>query len=1213
MPPRRQNRLANLSQGHNEPEIESSSVSSSENSDVFNEIRTGTPRQVVSQGVVFCCHVPHCGQSFKHQNQFMLHLNTTHVDVDLAALNRQPNTRSQNFLRCSICQRICYNSRGLTQHFSSAHEVSRGLPRHGTPYPSQGQNSQDEVGEENNGQLALGMTHLNSTQMSNSDPTEPGSVAASGNPLGSGQDVSLSTPTANAFEEEEEIPGHTQTNDAAANAFLTNLVTDVHAQVAAVGSNFSDEVLEQMRYTYTKGLFFLHRTWIPSLRNVTTKLIRLMSLADLNEEKRKRAVFAFLVLPGFLRSLLDIKTSRVVDTLRKLHVSSSPAEEILEQALELLPIVRNVQVRLQERSKHRRTSTTSKVKSTHNKIVKLFREHRYSAAMKHLEQFSASLGGTPSVTSNMDITQKIAAVGKLNPPGTANDILPPANDDPVPEMELAITADQVEATISKLPQGSANGISGWTYDILRQLYTGKGSGLNSDTLMEHYSALATFFNLIVQGRIPNDQWLVSRAVLLPKPDGGLRPLGIGETWYRLLNRCILSNIGSLVGESLLPLQLGCSIKGGCEIGARLAQVVLDSDERYVIIKTDFKNAFNLIPRKNLLNGVREYCPQLCKLFRWAYGAPSDLRDATGTLLGHSSTGCKQGDPLAFLLFCVGVQNCLINIDEKVSGIYTDACNNALPDSDLKPGVFGYADDFSIFCSWSLAPQLCTALIELTGGADLTLNLDKCNITVSSENIRALLSEMHLPFKQITVGSVVLGCPTGTAEYRKQAAMEAVASVCKSFPGLAKLELPAKVVATLLKFCISPRAGYLARVLDPLYSMDALKTLDAEIDHTICRTLHHLPPSDEEAAVIAVLRSLPRWLGGMAIPRYSWVAGHTSCLKSAILCRDFVEEHFDGTLTPGEVDIDIGSFANPAQPFLSHPVVAPSSQGDETAESRILPVERRNISDVEMAQYIAAFWHIHSFLLRIDCPDRAAWLLSSAHDYANSWLYVSRNSSSWFSGSSSYLTDKEYSHSLCNLLLIRSPNAMPLGSRCLCVVQHNLAPGRIPSNNPYHHLDCIATKCFRSFCHTEISRAVTHYIKKRIPNIAIAQTPHIQRRNTAQNNTQILMADLVVTPADRSGMYIDFTVGNPAAPSYYDTTDPNLSSSKLMHSTNRARELLKLQKYSTAVGYGLPENAQILQDMYRSALRGLNRGYQLNGHELGVCKVGVIRLQPLIMT
>ncbi len=834
----------------------------------------------------------------------------------------------------------------------------------------------------------------------------------------------------------------------------------------------------------------------------------------------------------------------------------------MEQAFSILNAVKMMQERLQERSKHRRTSTTSKVKSTHNKIVKLFREHRFSAAMKHLEQFSASLDGAPSVISNMDLAQKQAAVEGLNPAGTALDILPPAEVDS-PVDELIITADQVEATISKLPHGSANGLSGWTYDILRQLYTGKGSGLSTDALAEHYSTLATFFNLIVQGRIPNDQWLVSRAVLLPKPNGGLRPLGIGETWYRLLNRCILTNIGPYVGDKLLPLQLGCSIKGGCEIGARLAQVVLDTDERYVLIKTDFKNAFNLIPRINLYNGIREYCPQLCKWFRWAYGSPSDLRDATGTLLGRSSTGCKQGDPLAFLLFCVGVQNCLININDEVSETYTRACDNAHEDVGPKPGVFGYADDFTIFASWKLVPQLCVLIKNLTEAANLQLNADKCSITVSSENIRTALSELNPLFKQITVGSDVLGCPTGTAEYRKQSAAKLVDSICKSFPGLVKLELPARVVTTLLKFCISPRAGYLARVLDPLYSMEALCDLDAEIDNMVCRTLHHQPPNAEEAAVIAVLRSLPRWLGGMAIPRYSWVAGHTGCLKSANLCREFAQNHFEGVLDPGEVDINIGLFANPAQPFLSHPVVAPSSQGDETAESRIHPAERRNISDVEMAQYIAAFWHVHSHLLRIGCPDRAAWLLSSAHDYANSWLYLSRNSTSWFSGSFHSMTDKEYSQALCNLLLIHSTNRVPLDTRCLCVTQYNLPPGVYPSNNMYHPLDCAATKCFRTFCHTEISRAFTHYVKKRIPDIAIAPTPPIQRRNNAQN-IELLSADLVVTPPNRSGMYIDFTVGNPAAPTYHDTMDPNLSSSTLVHSTNRTRELLKLQRYSTAV-------------------------------------------------
>ncbi len=357
------------------------------------------------------------------------------------------------------------------------------------------------------------------------------------------------------------------------------------------------------------------------------------------------------------------------------------------------------------------------------------------------------------------------------------------------------------------------------------------------------------------------------------------------------------------------------------------------------------------------------------------------------------------------------------------------------------------------------------------------------------------------------------------------------------------------------------------MLDPLYSVEALTKLDVEIDEMVCRSLHHTPPNADEAAVIAVLRSLPRWLGGMAIPRYSWVAGHTSCLKSANLCRDFTEEHFAGVLTPGEVDIQIGSFANPARRFSSHPDVAPSSQGDETAESRMLPVERRNLSEVEMAQYIAAFWHhVHSYLRRIGCPDRAAWLLSSAHDYANSWLYLSRNSFSWFSGSFASLTDKEYSQALFNLLLIRSPHCAPMDTPCLCNIHYKLPPGRFPGNNPFHQLDCTATKCFRSFCHSNISRAFVQYVKKRIPEIAITSTPHLRLLNaTNAQSINILMADLLVTPVSRSGKYIDFTVGNPAAPTYHDTADPSISSTVLVNSTNRARELVKLRKYSDVVG------------------------------------------------
>ena len=49
-----------------------------------------------------------------------------------------------------------------------------------------------------------------------------------------------------------------------------------------------------------------------------------------------------------------------------------------------------------------------------------------------------------------------------------------------------------------------------------------------------------------------------------------------------------------------------------------------------------------------------------------------------------------------------------------------------------------------------------------------------------------------------------------------------------------------------------------------------------------------------------------------------------------------------------------------------------------------------------------------------------------------------------------------------------------------------------------------------------------------------------------------------------------------------------------------------------MGYGLFENKQILQDMYRLGPKGLLfRDYQLNDRGLVECKVGVIRPQPLL--
>ncbi len=162
-------------------------------------------------------------------------------------------------------------------------------------------------------------------------------------------------------------------------------------------------------------------------------------------------------------------------------------------------------------------------------------------------------------------------------------------------------------------------------------------------------------------------------MLIPKPEvGKFRPIGIGEAWYRLLRRCILKEIGGEVGELLALIQLVCGVSGEIEVTARISQVFLDAHPSHVLIKTDFKKAFNLTSRRLILEGLQAFCPRLITWFRWAYDEPSPLVDSQGRTVGSSQWGCRQGDHLAALLFCVAIQGAL----KEVSDLFQHASDEA---------------------------------------------------------------------------------------------------------------------------------------------------------------------------------------------------------------------------------------------------------------------------------------------------------------------------------------------------------------------------------------------------------------------------------------------------------------------------------------------------------------------------------------------------------
>src|SRR5918995_3404919 len=94
---------------------------------------------------------------------------------------------------------------------------------------------------------------------------------------------------------------------------------------------------------------------------------------------------------------------------------------------------------------------------------------------------------------------------------------------------------------------------------------------------------------------------------------------------------------------------------------------------FVLVKLDFKNAFNSLYRDRMLAALDELLPELTPYCRLAYAESSDLRFGRYTIA--SQVGPQQGDPLGPLLFCLPLQPILQELSS--------------------PLVLGYLDDLTL--------------------------------------------------------------------------------------------------------------------------------------------------------------------------------------------------------------------------------------------------------------------------------------------------------------------------------------------------------------------------------------------------------------------------------------------------------------------------------------------------------------------------------------
>lgn len=306
-------------------------------------------------------------------------------------------------------------------------------------------------------------------------------------------------------------------------------------------------------------------------------------------------------------------------------------------------------------------------------------------------------------------------------PRSPDDALYP--DEPEARELQPFTQAEVRDGIKTFSNGSAGGIDGFRPQHLKDLLS-----LQNETSEQFLNALTDLVNHLMQGQLPDPiRKILYGATLTPllKKDGGIRPIAVGSTFRRLAAKMVSRRVMVEMGEILRPMQLGYGTKGGAEVAVHAARSFLSrkTDEVKVLLKLDFKNAFNTIRRDELLwaasGSLREYFPFIQQLYRH----PTTL--LCGESVIKSESGVQQGDPLGPLLFCLVI--------DKLTRLMTSELN------------LWYLDDGTLGGSPATVLKDLQTVIDGAAEAGLELNLGKCELFISGgdlEEQQHILADFH---------------------------------------------------------------------------------------------------------------------------------------------------------------------------------------------------------------------------------------------------------------------------------------------------------------------------------------------------------------------------------------------------------------------------------------------------------------------------------------
>ena len=332
---------------------------------------------------------------------------------------------------------------------------------------------------------------------------------------------------------------------------------------------------------------------------------------------------------------------------------------------------------------------------------------------------------------------------------------PPRPNDrmPFPLMDvppLQVSTKDVRSAVESFKPGSSGGLSGLRPQHLRDAISVRTCAAGS-TLM---TSLTGLVNCMLAGNIPSTVQPVVFGALVTafnKKEGGVRPIAVGEVVRRLTAKCATQSVKKNFSDVFAPNQLGFGVTGGAEAAAHATRsFVQNANSTDVLLKLDFSNAFNTMRRDHVAFCISKEVPELMPFYAMSYENDSFLTFGDEVLL--SSEGFQQGDPLAVLGFCLGLNKELSSVQSRFR--------------------IGYIDDVTLGDHWSLVLSDFIAFKAACEKIGLYINPSKCEITFCDPSFQSrneITQSFHHVCPNLSVtpseALVMLGAPIGADALR----------------------------------------------------------------------------------------------------------------------------------------------------------------------------------------------------------------------------------------------------------------------------------------------------------------------------------------------------------------------------------------------------------------------------------------------------------------